>query len=74
MDRLFEKLNDAKFGDSPARNDLYKLLYESYVEMKNRGSNGEGFRWWYPITSWQSFCKLAVQTYDRKKTEARGKA
>jgi len=55
-----------KYADGPERNILFKKLSELSDNLKNKGIEDSGYRWWYDFSSWESFCRYVVNAYRRK--------
>ncbi|MBL8029001.1 MAG: toll/interleukin-1 receptor domain-containing protein [Fibrobacteres bacterium] len=52
-------------ADGPEQNRLFQLLSKLSKSLKAR--NDTGYIWWYDFSDWQSFCKFAVDAYDKKR-------
>lgn len=52
-------------ADGPDTNVVFKMLSELSRDFKK--SDYTGFTWWYDFSEWKSFCKFAVDAYNRNK-------
>jgi len=51
------------FLDSPNRNALFIMLSELTEELKKSGIEEMGYKWWYDFSTWENFCKFAVDVF-----------
>jgi hypothetical protein len=49
--------------DSPETNALFKMLKELSEDLKGLGYTNHV--WWYDFSTWESFCKFAVESYEK---------
>ncbi len=63
------KVDPVLGGDGPDQNVLFKLLSTVTKELKESGIEQQRYVWWYDFSTWQNFCKFAVDVYKRKKVE-----
>lgn len=61
------KIDKNQLGDSPDSNALFKILKEISQELKNKYDTS--YNWWYDFTTWEKFCKFAVDCYEKNKRE-----
>ena len=52
---------ETDYPDSPSKNTLFILLSELTKELKNCGIEDMGFKWWVDFSTWENFCKFAVE-------------
>ena len=52
---------ETDYPDSPSKNTLFILLAELTKELKNCGIEDMGFKWWVDFSTWENFCKFAVE-------------
>lgn len=57
---------ETDYPDSPGKNTLFILLSELTRELKNCGIEDMGFKWWYDFSTWEDFCRFAVEVSQRK--------
>ena len=55
-----EIIEDPEWGDGPEINELFQLIKTLHEEMLRRNMEIEK-----PIKSWQNFCSLATDVYDK---------
>ena len=52
-------------SDGPDTNSVFKMLSELSRDFKD--NDYTRFNWWYDFSEWKSFCKFAVDAYNRHK-------
>jgi hypothetical protein len=62
-----ESPKETEYADSPDKNTLFKMLSEISIKMKDEGYNPAQYTWWYDFSTWENFCKFAVEIYEGKR-------